>query len=104
MGGDTVGEPMKGERFDREYAANLGRVQTIGRDKGCVLNPDEERVKKVVGLMTRNYLEFGKYYCPCKQSHPLDPEQDVLCPCPTLEDEVAKEGHCYCRLFYVAEA
>ena len=27
-------------------------------------------------------LEFGKYYCPCKQSHPPDPEKDVLCPCP----------------------
>ncbi len=86
----------------REYEANLRRVKGVAGEKGYALNADEERVKKVVGLMTRNYLEFGKYYCPCKQSHPLEPEKDVLCPCAELEEEVAKDGHCYCRLFYSA--
>lgn len=99
-----MGEGIQDKRFDSEYAANLKRIQSVGQDRGYLPNPDEERLKKVVGLMTRNYLEFGKYYCPCKQSHPLKPEQDVLCPCPTLEDEVAKDGHCFCRLFYAAEA
>ena len=82
------------------YSKNLDRVQKIAQDNGYILNPDEERLKKVVGLMTMNHNEFGKYYCPCKQSHPLDPGKDVLCPCEPWEDEIAKEGNCFCKLFY----
>jgi ferredoxin-thioredoxin reductase catalytic chain len=97
-----MSEDRKTEVLEKDYETNLQRITGIAEEKDYVLNADEERVKKVVGLMTRNYLEFGKYYCPCKQSHPLDLEKDVLCPCPDLEEEVAKEGHCYCRLFYAA--
>jgi ferredoxin-thioredoxin reductase catalytic subunit len=97
-----MSEDRKTEVREEDYEANFMRVRQVAEEKDCVLNADEERVKKVVGLMTRNYLDFGKYYCPCKQSHPLDPEKDVLCPCADLEEEVAKEGHCYCRLFYSA--
>jgi ferredoxin-thioredoxin reductase catalytic subunit len=86
-----------------EYNENLARIEKIAREKGYILNPDEERLKKVVGLMTMNSNEFGKYYCPCKQSHPLDPTKDVLCPCPPLADEVQGDGHCFCKLFYRKE-
>ena len=85
------------------YNKNLERIKNIAEEKGFILNPDEERVKKVVGLMTMNFKEYNKYYCPCKQSHPLDPTKDVVCPCSTLEQEVNKDGHCYCRLFYKKE-
>jgi ferredoxin-thioredoxin reductase catalytic subunit len=83
-----------------EYNENLVRIKKVAQDKDYVLNPDHERVRKVVGLMTINKSEFGKYYCPCKQSHPIYPEKDVLCPCPAITDEIMKDGHCYCRLFY----
>ncbi len=83
-----------------EYDKNLKRVRNIAKEKGYILNPDEERMQKVVGLMTMNYNEFNKYYCPCKQSHPLDPEKDVLCPCSNMDNEIKKDGHCFCRLFY----
>ncbi|MBM3313945.1 ferredoxin:thioredoxin reductase [candidate division WOR-3 bacterium] len=80
--------------------ANVGRARKVGEGLGYVLNPDIERTLKVSNLLARNFTEFGKYYCPCKQSHPLDPAKDVLCPCPTVRDEVAKDGHCICRLFF----
>jgi len=86
------------------YEKNLTRVRTIASKKGYILNPDEERMQKVVGLMTMNYNEFSKYYCPCKQSHPLNPQKDVLCPCSVLDEEVKKDGHCFCRLFYRKES
>jgi len=95
-----MSEVREKELAVKKYEENLERIKGIAGEKGYALNADEERVKKVVGLMTRNYLEFGKFYCPCKQSHPLNPEEDVLCPCPTLEEEVSTNGHCYCRLFY----
>ena len=82
------------------YVSNLSRIKKIAEQGGHVLNPDEERIRKVIGLMTMNHNEFGKYYCPCKQSHPLDPHKDVLCPCDELQAEIAKDGHCFCRLFF----
>lgn len=70
---------------------------------GFVLNPDLERLEKVVGLMTENQVLTGKRFCPCKQSHPLDPGRDVVCPCPEWNTEIETEGHCFCRLFFVRE-
>jgi ferredoxin-thioredoxin reductase catalytic subunit len=84
-----------------EYLNNLKRIEGIAAEKGYRLNQNHQRIQKVVGLMTMNYLEHGKYYCPCKQSEPLDEANDVVCPCPALDAEVSKDGHCYCRLFFL---
>jgi ferredoxin-thioredoxin reductase catalytic subunit len=84
----------------KEYSDALIRVSSIAEQNGYVLNPDEERVRKVVGLMTENFVNAGKYYCPCKQTQPLNPAKDEVCPCPQLKEEVAKDGHCFCRLFF----
>ncbi|MCK7508497.1 MAG: hypothetical protein MZV70_33560 [Desulfobacterales bacterium] len=54
---------------------------------GYVLNIDGERLEKVVGLMTENLALTGKRFCPRKQSHPLDPDRDVVCPCPEWKSE-----------------
>ncbi len=80
--------------------ANVERVRKVGEELRYVLNPDLARTLKVATLLAKNFAEHGKYYCPCKQSHPLDPQEDVVCPCPTVHDEVEKDGHCFCRLFY----
>lgn len=78
----------------------LNQLREIGSRKGYVINADAERVDKVVGLMTENLVASGGRYCPCKQSHPLDPQKDVVCPCPSWEEEIARDGHCFCRLFF----
>lgn len=85
---------------DEAYRANRDRLREFADRSGFVFNADAERVNKVIGLMTRNLKEFGRYFCPCKQSHPLDPAKDTLCPCPEIGGEIAAEGHCFCRLFY----
>ena len=83
-----------------EYLKTLERAEDIAERTGYIINPDMERVRKVIGLMTMNFMETGKYFCPCKQSHPLDPENDVVCPCTEIHQEVEKDGNCFCRLFY----
>jgi len=85
---------------DNGYNENFRRLEKIVNEKGYVFNPDKKRLNKVVGLMTRNFKEFGKYYCPCKQHHPLDQEVDLLCPCEELDKEIEKYGHCTCKVFY----
>jgi ferredoxin-thioredoxin reductase catalytic chain len=84
----------------QDYDNNIARITKIAEQRDYVLNPDQERIRKVVGLMTMNKREFGNYYCPCKQSHPLNPQKDSLCPCPEMMNEVVKDGHCFCKLFY----
>jgi ferredoxin-thioredoxin reductase catalytic subunit len=88
---------------ESEYKAILDEMARLASQKGYILNKDEERVRKVVGLMTENFVNAGKYYCPCKQSHPLDPSKDAVCSCPPWEEEIAKDGHCFCRLFFKKE-
>ncbi|MCK5786989.1 MAG: ferredoxin:thioredoxin reductase [Candidatus Sabulitectum sp.] len=82
-----------------EYKSTFNRSEKIAEKAGFILNPDKERVEKVVGLMTMNLAAEGDYYCPCKQSHPLDRDKDVLCPCPDIKEEIDKDGMCFCRLF-----
>ncbi len=53
--------------------------------------------------MTENQVLTGKLFCRCKQSHPLDPAGDVVCPCPEWKSEIETEGHCLRRLFFVRE-
>ncbi len=85
---------------DGAYKENHERLKEVAMAKGLIFNPDKDRKNKVIGLMTRNFKEFGKYFCPCKQQHPLNPDVDPLCPCNEMDKEIAKDGHCYCKLFF----
>ena len=87
-------------KHDKEYGQLLKELEGIAGREGLVLNPDMERLDKVVGLMTENLVATGRRYCPCKQSHPLDPEKDKVCPCPEWKDEIGDQGNCFCRLFF----
>ncbi|MBN1982946.1 MAG: hypothetical protein JW795_15550 [Chitinivibrionales bacterium] len=82
------------------YTNNENRIKTFVEQKGYGLNPDTSRVEKVLGLMTMNFQKTGSYFCPCKQSHPLNPASDVVCPCPELDTEIASQGRCTCKLIF----
>lgn len=81
------------------YTKNLERINSYAASKEYTLNCDTERVKKVVGLMTMNHEKHGAYYCPCKQSHPLQ-STDAVCPCPEIDQDITAYGYCHCKLFY----
>ncbi|HOP26504.1 MAG TPA: ferredoxin-thioredoxin reductase catalytic domain-containing protein [Candidatus Sabulitectum sp.] len=82
------------------YLEVLRRAEEFASLNGYRLNDDRERIEKVIGLMTMNVKSAGDHYCPCKQSHPLDPERDVVCPCPELSSEIEADGNCFCKLFF----
>jgi ferredoxin-thioredoxin reductase catalytic subunit len=90
-------------KHDAEYQALSNKVTELATWNRYVLNPDRERIEKVVGLMTENLVASGKMFCPCKQSHPLNPAVDVTCPCPEWKADIERNGHCFCRLFYRAD-
>jgi len=85
------------------YQRNYQRLAAVAEEHGLVPNPDEARVQKVVGLMAQNFDAVGEWICPCKQQHkPPEKGKDKTCPCPEWLDEIARDGHCYCRLFYAS--
>lgn len=62
-------------------------------------HPEEEIVQSVSFGLTRNYLIYGKRFCPCFFVTG-DKEQDRICPCkPALEEEIPREGKCHCGIF-----
>lgn len=86
------------------YQTNLKRLTDLAQQHGLVLNPNEERVKKVVDLMADNFDMAGEWVCPCKQTvKPAVKGKDTTCPCPEWQDEINAQGHCHCKLFYTKE-
>jgi ferredoxin-thioredoxin reductase catalytic subunit len=58
-----------------------------------------DKADKVIEAVNR-----AEGYCPCKKAlwdktRPNDLEQ-IACPCWESDNEVAKMGHCTCRLFF----
>jgi ferredoxin-thioredoxin reductase catalytic subunit len=78
---------------------NCERLKKIADKKGFIFNPNQDWVEQIIRLMTKNKEQYGKYYCPCKQHHPVDVQTDVVCPCPTMVEEIERDGFCHCRLF-----
>jgi ferredoxin-thioredoxin reductase catalytic subunit len=76
-------------------------VQNIAHTNGWVLNPNKEHLRIVVRGLTKNKLRLGKAYCPCR-IRTGNPEKDIVveCPCIYHKDEIIKDGHCHCLLFY----
>jgi ferredoxin-thioredoxin reductase catalytic subunit len=76
----------------------------VAKKFGYVLNPNEKSLGLITSYLDKNKQSFGKYYCPCKQHHPVDVKQDPICPCSTFKDEIEKNGFCECHVFFEEEA
>lgn len=76
-------------------------AESYARKKGYRLNPDPEELDLVLEGLLANKRTWGRQYCPCR---PVtgDPEEDrpKICPCKWHEEEIARDGHCHCRLFF----
>ncbi len=86
------------ERTAVEYLTRIaGRL-------GYVLNPDDTALSRVVRHMAENKRRYGKYYCPCKQHYPVETGTDPTCPCAAFKEEIARDGHCECHIFFDPDA
>jgi len=68
---------------------------------GFRLNPDRVQLTNVLRGLVRNRKRFGEQYCPCR-IRSGDPEKDraIVCPCIYHTQEIDKDGHCHCNLFF----
>jgi ferredoxin-thioredoxin reductase catalytic chain len=65
-----------------------------------VLNPDPVTVKHVLFGLARNVLQFGRWYCPCRQvTGDVEMDRANICPCPQHHEDIARDGVCECGIF-----
>ena len=71
------------------------------KKNGFKLNPDEKTVERVIDGLLRNKEKYGEEYCPCRRVSG-DKEEDTkkICPCFWHKDEIEKDGHCFCQLYF----
>ena len=64
------------------------------------LFPDEVVVRNLLAKMARNLVEYGKAYCPCREvTGDARADRSNICPCCNHHEDIARDGHCECRLF-----
>ena len=78
----------------------IKKNEEYAESKGFKLNPNEAIALGVTrGLLARKE-NFGELYCPCrKMTNDKKSDKRIICPCVYHEDEIAKDGHCFCNLF-----
>ncbi len=92
------------ESIDQVSRDPLTFAGKIAKRFGYTLNPDEVHLRRLGNHLAENKANHGRYFCPCKQHYPLQPDVDPVCPCSTFHDEIKQQGHCECHLFYDPEA
>lgn len=75
--------------------------EEYSKDEGFKLNPDREIVNNIVGGLLKREKEFGEKYCPCRRIlGDKKEDKNIICPCVYHKEEIEKDGHCLCRLFF----
>jgi ferredoxin-thioredoxin reductase catalytic chain len=67
-------------------------------------NPEPVTFEHVLAGLTRNLLQHGLWYCPCREVTG-DPDRDRanICPCPQHHADIARDGVCECGIFVTPE-
>jgi ferredoxin-thioredoxin reductase catalytic chain len=79
----------------------LALAERYSRENGWMLNPDRKTLTAVIQGLTRNEERFGERYCLCRlRSGDEGKDRAIICPCVYHRDEIEKDGHCHCQLYY----
>ncbi len=64
------------------------------------LNPDTEKVDKIIKSLARRKLKHGHQYCPCRMiSGNEEVDAKIICPCEYHIEEIKQDDICNCDLF-----
>lgn len=98
-------KPSEAQQIAQEKEKIYAYARAYAAREGFDINPDDKIVDMVIEGLARNKIKHDRRYCPCR---PLtgDYEQDKykICPCKWHKDEIEKDGHCHCALFFKKKA
>lgn len=94
-------ENKEGEEDKEDIEKIIQFYQEYAERNGFKLNPNQEMVKRLIKGMLENEKKYGARYCPCRRISG-NPEEDKpkICPCQWHREEIERDGHCFCGLFY----
>jgi ferredoxin-thioredoxin reductase catalytic subunit len=73
------------------------RVDKFAKINGFVFH--DTKAKVLEGLKQRK-SRYGDHYCPCRVVHQNADNSKIVCPCVYAKEEVERDGHCHCNLFF----
>lgn len=77
------------------------KLQIYAAANGFILNPDDAVSDRVLDGLLRKKEKHGELYCPCRiLGKDAEFNRTIICPCSYHKDEIQKDGHCHCLLFY----
>ena len=94
---EKVKKTEEGEKIEKIIKWYEG----YAKKNGFNLNPNKETVKGLIKGLLNNEEKYGTRYCPCRRiTENLEDDREKICPCKWHKEEIGKEGHCYCGLFF----
>lgn len=88
------------EKETGEIENIIKNYQEYAQKNGFKLNPDKEIVERLVKGLLENEKKYRARYCPCRRitGNPED-DKGKICPCYWHQEEIERDGHCFCGLF-----
>ncbi len=86
---------------NKEESALRDKLQKYAASHGFMLNADEAITEGVIKGLLKNKSKHGEIYCPCRVvTGDRQEDKKIICPCIYHKDEIKRDRHCKCRLFW----
>ncbi len=87
-------------KYRREIKKHSRWIKNFASQKGYRVNPNWMMNANLRLWLVESENVFGKRYCPCFEPSD-DPElnNDIVCPCTFIDQDIAEKGTCHCGLF-----
>lgn len=76
-------------------------AEAYAKIRNFKLNPDKHGLNFILKGLEENREKFGAPYCPCRvRTGNKEKDTLIICPCAYHLDEIKRDGHCLCKLFW----
>ena len=94
-------EEIKSDIDKKEIEEIIKRYENYAKKNGFRLNPDRATVERLIRGLLANEKKYGARYCPCRRvTGNIEEDRPKICPCKWHKEEIERDGHCHCWLFF----
>ncbi|MDD5148518.1 MAG: ferredoxin-thioredoxin reductase catalytic domain-containing protein [Candidatus ainarchaeum sp.] len=87
--------------MDKTEEKILEDSEKYAKTMGFWLNKDKKMLEIVIAALAKKQEKHGRPYCPCRVfTGKAEEDEKIACPCIFHIEEIKKDGHCKCRLFF----
>ncbi len=85
---------------DGEAESLIREYEEYAEKNGFRLNPNKKIVEGIVKSLLEREKKLGSRFCPCRRvTGDKEGDQKLICPCFWHQEEIEKDGRCFCGLF-----